>query len=107
MPMSSRKGTAMQRQGHGDPSSTPTEAPEDGDDALPIDALPIADPRAADPRAADPPAADPPAADPRTVPQRGTEPGLNRYEEDEVATVPWPPPPPSQPHNIQARDIEA
>jgi hypothetical protein len=44
-----------------------------------------------------------PDDDPPTAPQRGTEPDLNRYEEDEVATVPWPPPPPpSHPHNIEA-----
>jgi len=37
--------------------------------------------------------------DPPTHPQRGGEKDLNRYEEDEVATAPWPPPQPFQPRN--------
>ena len=77
----------MQRQGQGDPSSTRLEQDEGLDE--------------------DPPTSPQPPS--RQVPspqlpsrQRGTEPDLNRYEEEEVATVPWPPPPPSHPHNIEA-----
>jgi hypothetical protein len=82
----------MQRQGHGDPSSTPLEHQEGQDAELPT-VLPTV-----------PPTLLPtvPPAVPATVPQQGTESDLNRYEEDEVATVPWPPPPPSHPRNIEA-----
>jgi hypothetical protein len=62
----------MQRNRHGDPSSTSLEEQESPDD------------------------------DPPTAPQRRTEPDLNRYEEDKIATVPWPPPLPSHPHTVEA-----
>ena len=77
-----QKGTAMQRQGQDDPSSTRLE-PDEG-----LDDDPPTSPQLPSPQ--------PPSR------QRGTEPDLNRYEEEEVATVPWPPPPPSHPHNIEA-----
>src|SRR6476620_8471176 len=87
-----QKGTAMQRQGQDDPSSTRLEQDEGLDDDPPTSPqLPSPQP---------PPRQIPSPQLPS--PHRGTEPDLNRYEEEEVATVPWPPPPPSHPHNIEA-----
>jgi hypothetical protein len=82
-PVSSRKATAMQRQGHDD---SPISSSSNPDSSNPDSCNPELEPYND-------------GEDPPTHPQRGGEKDLNRYEEDEVATAPWPPPQPFQPRN--------